>query len=308
MGLARSAIQLIAETIRDHRISGRVLIIGKQDVWGTEIEVIRWLRECGLTPASCETRISLKPDFRRLNFIQDTSLFELMGFREAVTLDYSDYEGADVICDLNHPLPEGLLAKTGPFDLIIDSGCLEHIFNVPQVLRNYYHLAGDSGAVICIVPSSNLVDHGFYNFSPTLFQDYYSANHWQVLRHYLFQNFPNCNRRWKIYEYKPGALTAFAFAGGLGRAIWGIYFAAQKQPGATCDAQVQQGMFLRAWNTTAGRERPGQDAMAKSGWLALRGRLKPHVPKSLIPLLMTIEAKFKTAGGIARYLERHRHP
>ena len=49
MGLARSAIQLIAETIRDHRISGRVLIIGKQDVWGTEIEVIRWLRECGLT-------------------------------------------------------------------------------------------------------------------------------------------------------------------------------------------------------------------------------------------------------------------
>ena len=44
MGLARSAIQLIAETIRDHRISGRVLIIGKQDVWGTEIEVIRWLR------------------------------------------------------------------------------------------------------------------------------------------------------------------------------------------------------------------------------------------------------------------------
>ena len=177
-------------------------------MWGTEQEVVRWLRECGLTPASCETRISLKPDFQRLKFIQDTSLFKLMGFREAVTLDYSDYEGAEIICDLNHSLAEALLAKTGRFDLIVESGCLEHIFNVPQVLQNLYRLAADGGVVVHVAASSNLVDHGFYMFSPMLFQDYYSANHWNILQHYFFQNYPNYKARWRVYKYKPGALVA----------------------------------------------------------------------------------------------------
>ena len=306
MGLARAAIKLIAETVRCHKISGRALIIGKQDVWGTEEDIIRWLRESGLTPASFEPELSRKPDFRRLDFIQDTSLFRLMGFGEAITLDYSDYEGAEIICNLSHPLPDGLLAKTGRFDLIVDAGCLEHIFNVPQVLENYYHLAGDKGVVILIVPSSNLVDHGFYSFSPTLFQDYYSANHWQILRHYFFESYANCNALWKIYDYKPGGLVAFAFSGGLGGAAWGVYLAAQKQAGSTCDAEVQQGMFLAAWTKRSAGGNPGLTAVAQDGWPAVREKLKPYIPRRLIPILMTIEAKIKSAGGVSRYLERHK--
>src|SRR5207247_2037857 len=156
MGLARGAIKLIAETVGGRKPGGRVLVVGKQEAWGTETEIIRWLKESGLSPAVCETQLALKPDFRRLQFIQDSSLFKLMGFREVVNLDTSDYEGAELVWDLNRPLPEELLAKTGRFDLIIDSGCLEHIFNVPQVLKNFYRLAADDGVVIHIVPSSNL--------------------------------------------------------------------------------------------------------------------------------------------------------
>src|SRR6266550_2384408 len=215
MGLGRAAIKLIAETVRDCKLGGRVLVIGKQEVWGTGQEVRRWLEESGLTPAACEIQLALKQDFRRLQFIQDTSVFKLMGFREVVNLDNSDYEGAEIIGDLNRPLDGELLVKAGRFDLIIDAGCLEHIFNVPQVLRNFYHLAADRGTVIHILPSSNLVDHGFYTFSPTLFQDYYGANRWLILHHYFFQTYPSYKTRWKIYEYKPGALNAFAFTGGL---------------------------------------------------------------------------------------------
>src|SRR6266542_2706970 len=138
MGLARGAIKLIAETVTGCKRGGRVLVVGKQEVWGTEGEIIRWLKESGLSPAACETQLALKPDFRRLHFIQDTSLFKLMGFREVVNLDNSDYEGAEIIGDLNRPLAEELLVKAGRFDLIIDSGCLEHIFNVPQVLKNFH--------------------------------------------------------------------------------------------------------------------------------------------------------------------------
>ena len=305
MGLARGAIKLIAETVAGCKRGGRVLVVGKQEVWGTEAEIIRWLKESGLSPAACETQLALKPDFRRLQFIQDTSLFKLMGFREVVNLDNSDYEGAELIWDLNRPLPEELLAKTGRFDLIIDSGCLEHIFNVPQVLENFHRLATDDGVVIHIVPSSNLVDHGFYMFSPTLFQDYYSANRWRILSHYFFKHYPNYQARWKIYRYRPGGLSAFAFSGLMSRTMCSTYFAAQKQPGTTSDADVQQGMYLTAWSSKAGRV--DSDASApKSGWLALRERLKPYVPRSMIPFLMALEARMQKFGGISRYLEHYK--
>src|SRR5690348_16878730 len=113
MGLPRTLIKLIAETVRDFGLRGRVLIIGKQDVWGTRKEVIRWLKESGVPPAECDVHISLKPDFARLGFVQDTSLFKLMGFREAIVLDNSSYEGAEVLHDLNVPLPTELLANLG---------------------------------------------------------------------------------------------------------------------------------------------------------------------------------------------------
>ncbi len=306
MGLARGAIKLIAETLGARNQRGRVLVIGKQEVWGTEAEIIRWLEESGLKPAACETRLASKPDFRRLQFIDDTSLFKLMGFREIVNLDHSDYEGAELIWDLNRPFPEALLEEVGRFDLIIDSGCLEHIFNVPQVLKNFYRLAADDGVVIHIVPSSNLVDHGFYMFSPTLFQDYYSANGWRILNHYFFQSVPNFKARWKVYKYAPGALMAFAFSGGLNRAICSIYFAAQKQPATTCDADVQQGMFLTAWSAKA-RGIDSDPLATKSGWPALRERLKPYVPRPLIPILLSVEARMKTLGGVARYLEHYKN-
>ncbi len=69
MGLARAAIKLIAENVRDHKLQGRVLVIGKQDVWGSQEDVRRWLGESGLTPASHKALPSLKPYFQRLNFI-----------------------------------------------------------------------------------------------------------------------------------------------------------------------------------------------------------------------------------------------
>jgi len=176
------------------------------------------------------------------------------------------------------------------------------IFNVPEVLKNFFRLAADKGVVIHILPSNNLVDHGFYMFSPTLFQDYYSANRWRILSHYFFQHYPNYKARWKIYRYKPGGLSAFAFSGMMNRTMCSTYFAAQKQPDTTGDANVQQGMYLTAWT----KKGDDGDSASKSGWPALRERLKPYVPGSLVPFLMALEARMQKIGGISRYLEHYK--
>ena len=303
MGLARGAIKLIAEIVREHKLGGRVLVIGKQDVWGTEQDVLRWLGESGLTPAKCKALLSLKPDFQRLDFIQDTSLFKLMGFQDVVTLDNSAYEGAEIIYDMNLPVSDELLVKTGRFDLLVDAGCLEHIFDAPEVLKNFHRLSCAQGVVIHVSPSSNHVDHGFYMFSPTFFQDYYSANHWDILSHYFFRYSQSYKARWKVYQYEPGAILPLSF-GGLNRGLYGIFMAARRRDGSTYDANVQQGMYLAAWAENSHIKKP---PTFTNKWLALRERLKPHVPKVLLPFLMTVEAKVKAAGGLSRYLKHYKN-
>jgi SAM-dependent methyltransferase len=85
------------------------------------------------------------------------------------SFDKSDYEDATHIVDLNKPIEE-----PGFFDTIIDGGCLEHIFNVPQALANISKLCAPDGQILHVLPANNLCGHGFWQFSPELFHSLYS--------------------------------------------------------------------------------------------------------------------------------------
>src|SRR4051812_12920511 len=52
--------------------------------------------------------------------------FRLLGAQETTSVDRSDFEGATLLHDLNDPFPERL---RNHFDLVVDGGTLEHIFN-----------------------------------------------------------------------------------------------------------------------------------------------------------------------------------
>jgi hypothetical protein len=80
-------------------------------------------------------------------------------------LDYSGYEGADTIHDLNLPVPESLV---GRFDAVVDAGSLEHVFNFPVAVANLMRMARVGGSVFITTPANNLCGHGFYQFSPEL--------------------------------------------------------------------------------------------------------------------------------------------
>ena len=61
------------------------------------------------------------------------AFFHLLGARSVASLDASPFEGASLIQDLNLPIDESLKER---FSVVFDGGTLEHIFNVPQALRN----------------------------------------------------------------------------------------------------------------------------------------------------------------------------
>ena len=55
------------------------------------------------------------------------------------------------------------------YTLVIDGGCLEHIFNFPVAIKNCMEMLQEGGHFIGITPANNLMGHGFYQFSPELY-------------------------------------------------------------------------------------------------------------------------------------------
>jgi SAM-dependent methyltransferase len=87
------------------------------------------------------------------------------------SFDKSDYENATHIADMNLPLK-----VSSAYDTVIDGGCLEHIYNLPQALENISRLCADDGQIIHVLPANNLCGHGFWQFSPELFFSLYSKS------------------------------------------------------------------------------------------------------------------------------------
>jgi hypothetical protein len=108
--------------------------------------------------------------------------------------DYSDFEGATCIADLNKPL-----VTVSGYDTVIDCGSLEHIYNAPEALKNLSLMCAEGGRILHVLPSNNYCGHGFWQFSPELFFSLYSqTNGYQGTRVFLAGIAPD---RW--YEVKP---------------------------------------------------------------------------------------------------------
>ena len=101
------------------------------------------------------------------------TLFKMLGFDVVDTIDLYPNENPTHVLDLNLPLPESMY---GNYDFILDGGTMEHCFNVPEVFFNTVRLLKPGGIVLHFNPISGMVNHGFYQFSPTLYYDFYQAN------------------------------------------------------------------------------------------------------------------------------------
>ncbi|MDR2795991.1 MAG: class I SAM-dependent methyltransferase [Spirochaetaceae bacterium] len=93
-------------------------------------------------------------------------IFKYFGAETVDSIDYSDYEGANIIHDMNMPVPETLKNR---YDCVWDGGTLEHVFNYPAATRNCMDMVKPGGHLILETPSNNCFGHGLYQFSPELF-------------------------------------------------------------------------------------------------------------------------------------------
>lgn len=108
-------------------------------------------------------------DARRFDFLQEDgfseTLMEKLGFGAMEVMDFSDYEGATILHDLNTPPDPSL---EGQFDLIFDGGTVEHVFNVPMALEGLFRMLRPGGRLISANGLNGWYGHGMYQFNPEL--------------------------------------------------------------------------------------------------------------------------------------------
>lgn len=104
------------------------------------------------------------------------ALFDRLGL-DVTVADVAALQGMERIVDLNDPLPDDLRRR---FDLVIDPGTCEHCFNVGMAFRNVCEAVTLGGLLVHIAPLT-FINHGFWNFSPTVYPDYFEANGFSLL-------------------------------------------------------------------------------------------------------------------------------
>jgi len=112
-------------------------------------------------------------------------LFREFGATKIESMDFSSYESATLIHDLNTPIPSELKNR---FSVVYDGGSLEHIFNIPQAFKNCMEMVAVGGHFLQCTVSNNFLGHGFWQVSPELiYRIFCNANGFQVKSVLLFE-------------------------------------------------------------------------------------------------------------------------
>jgi SAM-dependent methyltransferase len=96
-----------------------------------------------------------------------------------VCVDIVKARGTEIIVDLNTAYLPFYLCGAAQYDIVIDGGTLEHVFNIGHALKSVAECVKPGGVILHGNPLS-MVNHGFYMLSPTLYHDFYTQNGWQI--------------------------------------------------------------------------------------------------------------------------------
>jgi SAM-dependent methyltransferase len=100
---------------------------------------------------------------------------QLFAPKRMIAIDFNGSPSA-LRYDLNAPLP-----PIGMFDLVINHGTAEHVFNIAQVFLSMHEACKVGGLMVHESPFTGWLDHGFYCLQPTLFYDLAATNGYEIV-------------------------------------------------------------------------------------------------------------------------------
>jgi hypothetical protein len=173
------------------------------------------------------------------------------------SLDNSDFQGAKYVHDMNKKIPISLENK---YDTVIDSGTLEHIYNVPQALMNCSLMCRDGGQIIHILPTNNYCGHGFWQVSPELFFSLYSEKHGYKNTEIFLSKTKDRKSWYSVTKPLPGRRINILSSSGLYLLVRTV------RNGEIDHENVQQSDYEHSWNGNFGSGRR-MDSAGLKAWV-----------------------------------------
>lgn len=270
----------------------KTLTLGRQGVTFTAGELRRAARDCGLVISPEQVKACFKKEPMTGLFAE--GFFAALGAEELVSVDRSSMEDATLLHDLNNPFPNSMHHT---FDMVIDGGTLEHIFDYPGALRNSLQLVRTGGHFVTVAPANSFMGHGFYQISPELFFRVFNAsNGFQLVKIVLFSG---AKRGATFYEVTDpvnvGGRVELAGSKPMYLAVIAKRVAEQR----LFESQPQQSDYVASWNAHANAT-PVQPSAGKS-FADLRRKLNPYWPDWLRSLRATITGLTRTRKNKLSY-------
>ena len=291
MGLMPSHIRMFIKMQKKYKFSGAACVLGNQEVWATPEDIEQYCNEAEQTfkAASQIKRHTSRlfdgdPDLSKIanDFIHAKTFFEMMGFDQYVDIDNFEYDQPALLHDMNLPLPEHVHDQ---FDLVVDGGTVEHIFDIAQVMENMVNMVRVDGCVMHL--ASFDMDHGFYGLSPCFFHDYYRANGFSDFSCYIMAtDYSNVLEQYKkhrpYFEYEYGMDLSCLLSTS---SSWLIFFSARKIKKLEAPLVPTQGMFEPS---------EGQELRQSKSFF------RDHIPVFLQPILTFLRPLLRKLNRIFR--------
>ena len=185
MALDIGLIDFIAKELLPQTSKNNIVSLARQQVSSDYYEIKNYLENNGFN-------INLQPN----QIITSKEIFESFGFKNYDDIDFSTDDGCNIIHDMNIPIPEQYHNK---YDLVFECGTLEHIFDVKTVFENIIKMTKVDGYV-CHISPFDWLNHGFYNFSLTIFYDVYRVNGFDNMKFYIIK-MRNDFVKWQVTRY-----------------------------------------------------------------------------------------------------------
>ena len=196
--------QTAAMILKEHKhrpISGDILLIGRQTVLLTVDAAQALMAREG---------IAVRDEFlaeidrstvgaEQSQYITDRAFFSMFSDAKVMALDVSDYEGAEIVHDLNVPLPA---TYENVADFVFNGSCLDNLFDPATAMKSLSKMLRPNGRIVHIEHGTP-INGAYLRYSPEWFFSFYAANDYLDCQTYVCTFGRAMSNRWKVYKWHP---------------------------------------------------------------------------------------------------------
>lgn len=200
MAITRHLAELVLAEHKHRKISGEVLLLGRQLILMTPDEAQALVEKLGLPVLSTAViDYDKTPHPYPKKLISDASFFSLFTDAVVKACDVSPYEGAEIIFSLSEEVPESLLER---FDFIYNGSVLDNVFDPAACIRNAAKMLKPHGSIFNYEGSAH-ASPAYLKFSPDWFFDYYALNGFADCQTYIVTYDDVHRDPWEVYQFDP---------------------------------------------------------------------------------------------------------